>query len=184
MARACVILAPGFEEIEAVTIVDVLRRAGVDTQTAALDELVVVGSHAMAVTADVTLADAANHGWELVVLPGGMPGSAHLRDSAPVRALLREQHARGGKVAAICAAPIALAAAGLLADRRATSYPTFAAELGCKRYLEEPVVVDGPIITSRGPSTALPFALTLVRELCGAERAAEVARAMLTSLPA
>lgn len=183
MARACVILAPGFEEIEAVTIVDVLRRAGVDAQCAALGERSVTGAHAITVMADQTLAEAAGTQWDLVVLPGGMPGSAHLRDSEAVRALLRDQHARGGRVAAICAAPIALAAAGLLADRRATSYPKFAGELGCRCYSQEPVVVDGNVITSRGPATALAFALTLVRELCGAERTAELAAAMLTSPP-
>jgi protein deglycase len=183
MTRACVILAPGFEEIEAVTVVDVLRRAGVETQMASLGDRTVTGSHGIHLTADCTLGEAAAQSWDLVVLPGGMPGSARLRDSAEVRELLQQQDARGGRIAAICAAPIALGAAGLLATREATSYPAFATQLGCKSYREEPVVVDGTVTTSRGPATALAFALVLVRELCGAERAAELARAMLTTAP-
>jgi 4-methyl-5(b-hydroxyethyl)-thiazole monophosphate biosynthesis len=182
MARACVILAEGFEELEAVTIVDVLRRAQVDARMASLGARTVTGSHGITLTADCSLAEAAAEPWELVVLPGGMPGAARLRDSSEVQALLRAQDARGGRIAAICAAPIALAAAGLLAERRATSYPAFAAELGCRSYVEEPVVVDGRVVTSRGPSTALAFALVLVRELCGAAKAEAVAKAMLTTV--
>jgi 4-methyl-5(b-hydroxyethyl)-thiazole monophosphate biosynthesis len=117
----------------------------------------------------------------MVVLPGGMPGASNLRDDARVQALLAAQHAGGGRIAAICAAPIALAPAGVLHGRRATSYPGFADQLTGARYVEQPVVVDGPLITSRGPGTALPFALALVAELCGAERAEALGRAMLAT---
>ncbi|MBI4952065.1 MAG: DJ-1/PfpI family protein [Myxococcales bacterium] len=179
MSRVCVLLAPGFEEIEAITIVDVLRRADVEVEVLGVEARRVVGAHAIAVEADARLVDRAGEAWDMVVLPGGMPGSKHLRDSAAVQALLRAQHARGGRLAAICAAPIALSAAGVLAGRRATSYPAFAAELACASYETAPVVVDGPIVTSRGPATALAFALRLVTELAGAETARSLSQAML-----
>jgi 4-methyl-5(b-hydroxyethyl)-thiazole monophosphate biosynthesis len=179
--RVCVLFAEGFEEIEAVTIVDVLRRAEVETVSAGIASREVTGSHGITLRADTTLAAAAAERWDLVVLPGGMPGARHLRDDAGVQALLAAQHAAGRRIAAICAAPIALAPAGVLEGRRATSYPGYAEQLGGARYLEEPVVVDGPLITSRGPGTALPFALALVAELAGAERAGSLGRAMLAS---
>jgi len=181
MARVCVLLADGFEEIEAVTVIDVLRRADVDTTVLGVTGLVVEGSHGIRVHADARLADAEDRVWDVVVLPGGMPGAARLRDSAEVQSLLRAQHARGGRIAAICAAPIALARAGLLEGRKATSYPTFATELGGVDYREDPVVVDGAITTSRGPGTALAFALALVEDLAGKPKAAELAERMLVS---
>jgi 4-methyl-5(b-hydroxyethyl)-thiazole monophosphate biosynthesis len=181
MTRACVLLAPGFEEIEAVTIIDVLRRAEIDTRAVGVEGKAVEGSHGIALRADVSLDELATEPWDLVVLPGGMPGAKHLRDSPAVQRLLRAQHASGRRLAAICAAPIALSAAEVLTGRRATSYPSFAEQLRCGEYREEAVVVDGPIITSRGPATALEFALRLVRELCGAEREATLRKAMLAA---
>jgi len=177
----CVLLAEGFEEIEAVTILDVLRRAELDVTALGVAGIEVAGSHGIVVRADATLAAAAGRRWDLVVLPGGMPGAAHLRDSEPVQALVKEQHARGGLLGAICAAPIALAAAGVLAGRRVTSFPGFEQQLEGARYSEECVVVDGHLVTSRGPGTALPFALRLVAELCGASKAAELGKALLVS---
>ena len=181
MARACVLLAPGFEEIEAVTIIDVLRRAQIETVAVAVGSKSVQGSHGIALLGDVTLEQAATEPWDVVVLPGGMPGAKNLRDSPEVQALIRAQLAAKGRLAAICAAPIALSAAGALQGRKATSYPSFQGELSCAEYLEDPVVVDGPIITSRGPATALRFALKLVGELCGQEREAAVGKAMLVT---
>jgi 4-methyl-5(b-hydroxyethyl)-thiazole monophosphate biosynthesis len=182
-ARVCVLFAEGFEELEAVTIVDVLRRAGVETVSVGVTARDVTGSHGITLRADTTLEQATTSGrpWDMVVLPGGMPGASNLRDDARVQALLAAQHAGGGRIAAICAAPIALAPAGVLHGRRATSYPGFADQLTGARYVEQPVVVDGPLITSRGPGTALPFALALVAELCGAERAEALGRAMLAT---
>ena len=119
--------------------------------------------------------------WDMVVLPGGMPGATHLRDDPIVRALIREQSQRGGKLAAICAAPIALGATGILKGRRATCYPGFEAELAGADCREERVVCDGPITTSRGPGTALEFALRLVADLQGEETAASLAEKMLVS---
>jgi 4-methyl-5(b-hydroxyethyl)-thiazole monophosphate biosynthesis len=179
--RVCVLLAEGFEEIEAVTIIDVLRRAGVEVVAAGIAGREVTGSHGIALHADTTLAKAAAETWDLIVLPGGMPGARHLRDDLAVQALLAAQHARGGRLAAICAAPIALARAGVLEGRRATCYPGFAGQLGGARYVEEPVVTDGSIITSRGPGTALPFALALVAQLRDAPTAQALAVAMLSA---
>jgi protein deglycase len=179
MARAGVLLAPGFEEIEAVTIIDVLRRAEIATTIVGVSSQSVQGAHGITLQADALLEQTANEAWDLIVLPGGMPGARNLRDSAAVQALLRAQLAAKRRLAAICAAPIALSAAGALAGRRATSYPAFRAELQCAEYVEDQVVVDGPIITSRGPATALRFALRLVGELCGQEREAAIGQAML-----
>ena len=154
-------------------------RAEVDTTIVGVESMSVEGSHAITVAADVTLADAPKEGWDMVVLPGGMPGSANLRDSEAVQALLVGQKQRGGKLAAICAAPIALSAAGVLEGKQATSYPSFADKIDCGRYLEAAVVVDQDVITSRAPGTALRFALRLVAELKSADLAAQLGKAML-----
>lgn len=179
MPSVCVLLAEGFEEIEAVIIVDVLRRADIDVATVGLSGSEVTGSHGITIQADRILGDDTDDPWDLVVLPGGMPGASNLRDDGRVRALLRARYERGGRVAAICAAPIVLAKAGLLEGRAATSYPSFAKQLGAVRYSEDAVVVDDRITTSRGPATAMRFALELVAQLCGTGRAEQLASAML-----
>jgi 4-methyl-5(b-hydroxyethyl)-thiazole monophosphate biosynthesis len=181
MSRVCVLLAPGFEEIEAVTVIDVLRRASVDTTIVGVEDMSVTGSHDITLEADVLLSDVADVAWDLVVLPGGMPGAAHLRDSDTVQRLVVAQRDRGGRLAAICAAPIALSEAGVLEGKQATSYPSFAEQVSCGAYLEQPVVVDGDVVTSRAPGTALRFALQLVEIMRDAETAQRLADAMLTS---
>src|SRR4030095_11565169 len=128
MPRVCVLMAQGFEEIEAVAVIDVLRRAEIDVTTLAVKGtgpggLDVTGSHGIQVRADTTLAAGSREEWDMVVLPGGLPGSTNLRDDADGHALLRKQSQSGRKLAAICAAPIALGALGLLEGKRATSYP-------------------------------------------------------------
>jgi 4-methyl-5(b-hydroxyethyl)-thiazole monophosphate biosynthesis len=175
-------LAPGFEEIEAVTIVDVLRRAGVHVVTASLGARDVGGAHDMSVRADVTLDAARSSGerFDAVVLPGGMPGATNLRDDPRVIALLRDVVEKGGTAAAICAAPIALEAAGLLKGRRATCYPSFRDQLvSASARLDAHVVEDGHIVTSAGPGTAIEFALALVARLAGREAADKVRAGML-----
>ena len=178
--RALVLLADGFEEIEAVTPIDVLRRAGVEVITAGLDGRRVTGNHGITLEADTTLADAPRD-VDLVVLPGGMPGAQRLGESAAVRELVRGVHERGRRVAAICTAPAtALAPAGVLAGRRATCYPGFEERFdpGVERSSER-VVVDGTLTTSRGPGTALEFSLSLVAQLVSREVADEVRQKML-----
>ena len=179
MARVCVLLAEGFEEIEAVTVVDVLRRADVDTTIVGVSSARVRGSHGIEIAADATLDEISTQGWTAVVLPGGMPGASNLRDDARVQAFIRQQHESGGRLAAICAAPIALYEAGVLAGQRVTSYPAFADHLKGVVYVEEAVVQDGPITTSRAPGTALHFALALVAQLVGTDRADALRKGML-----
>jgi 4-methyl-5(b-hydroxyethyl)-thiazole monophosphate biosynthesis len=179
--RACVLLAPGFEETEAVTIIDVLRRAEVDTTVIGVAGESVEGSHQIVILADVSLADASGESFDLIVLPGGMPGSERLRDDDRVQAFIRRHHEGGARLAAICAAPIALAKAGVLEGRRATSYPGFADQLPGAAYEVESVVVDGPVVTSRGVGTALEFSLELVAQLKGSSISDTLADRMLTS---
>ena len=179
--RILVPLAEGFEEIEATTIIDVLRRAGLEVITASLADTCVKGAHGICICADVTLDDAlAGAAFDAVVLPGGMPGAEHLRDDARLRATLIDVVAGGGTAAAICAAPIALEAAGLLADRRATCYPGFDEQLtSAAECATERVVTDGPIVTSRGPGTALEFATALVERFVNKETADGLREGML-----
>ena len=167
MTRVLVPLAEGFEELEAVTIVDMLRRAGIEVVVAGLAGNPVTGSHGIALSADATLDAVSGQEFDLVALPGGMPGAANLRDDPRIAAIVRRVHAGGGRVAAICAAPMVLAAAGVLSGRRATSFPGFLDRATDLTLVDEPVVVDGRIITSRGPGTALDFGLELVAQLLG-----------------
>jgi len=170
MSRVLVPLAPGFEEIEAVTLVDLLRRAGIEVHTAALADREVTGSHGITVTADMGLDDACAGDYDMIALPGGMPGADHLKTDARVLALLRRMAAEGRYTAAICAAPSVLAHAGLLAGRAATSFPGFldAGSAPGIRLCEDAVVVDGNVVTSRGAGTAMAFALQLIELLEGA----------------
>jgi len=180
MTKAIVPLANGFEEIEAVTIIDVLRRAGVDVTVAGVSELDVVGAHGIRIQADLHLADAARDTYDAVVLPGGLPGATNLRDDPRVLAAVREVVDQGGTAAAICAAPIVLEAAGLLRGRRVTCYPGFGVDLrSAADVVEDRVVEDGQIVTSRGPGTAMDFALALVARL-DLVRAYDATAALLT----
>lgn len=182
MAKVCVLLADGFEEIEAITVIDVLRRVDLEVVSAGLHSREVCGAHGITVRADRTLDEIAERAWDVVYLPGGLPGATNLRDDARVRALLAKQVAEGRTAAAICAAPIALEAAGVLAGRQVTSYPGFADELpSAAKYVEDRVVVDGPILTSRGPGTAAELALEIVRRLRGPGAANELRTSMLWS---
>jgi len=162
-------LAEGFEEIEAVTVIDLMRRAGIEVHTASLDGPRVTGSHGITVQADIALDAAVTGKYDMIVLPGGMPGAEHLKNDARIISLLRRFAAEGRYTAAICAAPSVLAHAGLLEERAATSFPGF---LNAKsapgiRLSEEPVVIDGKVATSRGPGTALAFGLALIELLEG-----------------
>lgn len=179
MARACVLLADGFEEIEAVTVIDVLRRAGVEVMVLGVAGMSLKGSHDIRVEADGLLSDHVDDEFDAVILPGGMPGAATLRDDALVDKMLRRQHERGGTLAAICAAPIALGKRGLLEGKKATCYPGFEGELVGAEHSEARVVVDGHTITSRGPGTALEFALALVEHLKDRENAEYLRKRML-----
>lgn len=176
-------LADGFEEIEALATVDILRRAGMDVTTVSIKhEAVVTGAHGVSVVADVTFKEADFSGSDWLILPGGMPGASNLHAFGALNDLLRV-HAGKGRIAAICAAPaVVLAQAGLLEGRRATCYPGFETALvaaGAIHVADQRVVVDGNIVTSNGPSSAPAFALEIVRLTKGEQAAAEVASGML-----
>lgn len=177
MKSVLVPLASGFEEIEAVTVIDVLRRAEVEVVVAGLDEGLVTGSRGIRVQPDTTIDQVDWGRFDLVALPGGGPGSEALRSDPRILAGL-EEHFRKGKVcAAICAAPTVLEAAGLLSGRRATSHPAVQDQLreaGVNIEADRRVVVDGNLITSQSPGTAIEFAYGLVEHLCGAARVAEL----------
>lgn len=161
-----IILAPGFEEIEALTVVDVLRRAEIGIDMVGFEE-VVSGAHEISVQSDKLLADVDLQTYEGIILPGGLPGAEHLRDHPQVIAGLQELHEKGKLVAAICAAPIALAEAGLLIDINYTCFPGFEEDIAEGQHQDSLVTQANNIITSRGPATALEFAYTIVDYLGG-----------------
>ena len=179
MTTALLVLAPGFEEIEAVTPIDVLRRAGVEVVGAGVEGTRVEGAHGIVIEADTTLADAPEA--DVLILPGGLPGAQHLRESPAVQARLEAQRAAGKRIAAICAAPaLALTPSGVLDGKQATCYPGFEERFGeTTTFRADRVVVDGDLTTSRGPGTALEFALSLVEQLVGPDKAAALRDGML-----
>ena len=169
-------LAQGCEELEAVTIIDLLRRAGITVISAGLDAQPVKASRGTVLVPDVTLDQVLDQDFDMIVLPGGQPGADHLRDDPRIQQKLKQQAGADKYVAAICAAPRALAQAGLLDGRRVTSFPG-ALEGGPAEnvdYVNDPVVIDNKVVTSRGPGTAMDFSLTLIELLLGAEARSKV----------
>lgn len=169
MASALVPIASGFEEIEAVTVIDLLRRADCEVVVAGLDEDVVTGSHGITIHTDERLESALDRDYDMIVLPGGMPGASNLQSDERVLRRIKSMAKDGRFMAAICAAPMVLATAGVLDGKRATSFPGFLDPDSNPEIspCEDSVVQDGRIITSRGPGTAMDFALTLVENLQG-----------------
>jgi 4-methyl-5(b-hydroxyethyl)-thiazole monophosphate biosynthesis len=179
---ARIVLVPlleGFEEIEAVTIVDVLRRAELTVATAGERRGPVRGAHGIEVVAERALGEIDTRELQAIVLPGGMPGSARLAEHPIIQGILRDLHASGHHIGAICAAPIALASAGVHRGKKLTCYPGFEERLQGATIVDERVVVDGKLVTSRGPGTAIEFALTLVRLLTGPATAQTLAERLL-----
>lgn len=176
MAKVAVILADGFEEIEALTPVDVLRRANIECDVLGLITQQVTGSHAISVMAD-KIFDGDLSAYDMIVLPGGLPGSANLHDHAGLIEALQAQAAAGKYVAAICAAPIVLNRAGLLSGKNYTCFPGQEDNIDQGNHQTDIVVVDGNIVTSRGAGTALAFAYKLVDLLGG--QGQEIAHAMV-----
>jgi len=171
MASVLVPLAEGFEEIEAVSIIDVLRRGGVEVTTAYLFNREVNGANGITVLANTSIDDVVADEFDMMVLPGGIPGAEHLRDDERVQKLLKEFDAKGKRVGAICAAPIALEKAGLIGDdAEYTCYPSYEEQIDHGKFTDQyKVVKSGNVLTSRGPGTAICFALAIVRELVGEE---------------
>jgi 4-methyl-5(b-hydroxyethyl)-thiazole monophosphate biosynthesis len=177
--RILVPLAEGFEEIEAVTIIDVLRRAGLDVTTAGLRSGPVQGSHGISVAPDADLAALDLDRFTMIVLPGG-PGTRHLAADERILALVRRLHGQGRRTAAICAAPLVLHAAGVIEGVAVTAHPSVQEKLQGAIVKRDPRVLrSGAVITSQGAGTAMEFALSLIAEMCGADKAAELARAMV-----
>ena len=179
MVKVLVPLADGCEELEAVTIIDLLRRAGVEGVTAGLKPGIVKASRDVQLVPDVTLDVALQDDYDMVVLPGGMPGASHLKEDARILALLKKMAAAGKYTAAICAAPMVLAEAGVLDGKQATSYPGFLDALPGVTVSAAAVVQDGKVLTSRGPGTAMDFALALVEVLTGSEKRQQVEAALV-----
>ena len=168
MARVLVPLASGCEELEAVTVIDLLRRAQIDVVTAGLDTGPVRASRGTVLVPDMNFDSAVQQDYDMIVLPGGQPGANNLAQDPRVIALLKKMAAAGKFIAAICAAPKVLAVAGLLDGKRATSYPGAldAQQFPGIRLENQALVRDGQILTSRGPGTAMDFTLALIEVLC------------------
>lgn len=162
--KVAVLLAEGFETIEALTTVDILRRAQVQCDTFGTKNLEVTTSHHITIKADNVLNDEV-YNYDIVVLPGGMPGAVNLRDDEKVNDIVKKFYEAGKIVAAICAGPITLGKLGIIEGKNATCYPGFEEQLiGCN-YKEELVVTDGNIITGRGPAAAVPFAFEILKHI-------------------
>ena len=175
-----VILGTGFEEVEAIAPVDILRRCGVTVKTAGIGGLQITGAHGITVTADCTVDELDLDAMDMIVLPGGLGGVASINGSETALAAVRKAWNDGKYVAAICAGPTVLASLGLTTGKTVTGYPGTESQLGdCQYVSDTPVVVDGRLITSRGPGTALLFGWKLAEILCGAEAAGQVAAGML-----
>lgn len=178
--KVLVPIADGSEEIEAVCIIDVLRRAGAEVTVASVDKLQMTASRGVKIIADKLITDCTNETYDLIALPGGMPGAEHLRDSDALTAILKQQVSQGRYYSAICAAPVVVFKHhGLLGLKSATAHPAFASQLDNMDAVESRVVVDGHCITSRGPGTAIEFALKIVELIYDKEKAEAIAMSMV-----
>ncbi len=184
MARAAVLFADGFEEIEAIAIVDVLRRAGVEVLMTGLGEASrVTGSHDIELSMDCRIADLDVSELDAVLLPGGMPGAKHLAEDPDVQRLVTDARENDKLIGAICAAPMALAAAGIMDGVRFTCYPGFETQVSSGIHTDSRVERDGRIITARGPGAVIEFALELVHDLVDAETSAQLKSGMQVYAP-
>jgi len=174
MRSALVLFANGSEELEAITIINILRRAGVNVTLAGLEAGPLRGSRQTVLLPDTTLDAALTQHHDMLVLPGGQPGTNHLKADARVLKLAKDMYRDGHYVCAICAAPAVLATAGLLDGKQATSFPGALDPFPQVQRLPQAIVEDGKLITSRGPGTAMDFALILVERLCGHAKRVEV----------
>ncbi len=182
MSRVYVFLADGFEEIEGLTVVDILRRAGIDTAMVSItDKMQVTGSHGIRIGADLLFEEVDYEAGDAFVLPGGMPGTKHLADHPGLAELLQRAASEDRIVAAICAAPSVLGCLGILEGRRAVCYPGFESRLLGAEVTSKPVEVSGNVTTSRGMGTAIPFALALVAQLMDQNTADELGKSIVWS---
>lgn len=179
MKKAVILLADGFEEVEAVTPIDFLRRAGVDVTLVGVSGPVAEGSRGISVETDLTVEEYSDSP-DMVIIPGGKAGAAHVAASAAARDIIRQAYNNSALVAALCAAPaLVLGPMGLLDGRKYTCYPGFEKEMTEGIFLEDRVVVDGTLITSRGPGTAAEFSLTLIEKMVGKKESEAIQRGTL-----
>lgn len=179
MENVWVLLAEGFEEIEAITAIDILRRAELDVCIVGVTGPKVAGSHGISVDTDAVIGDVTGVP-NAIVIPGGMPGAQNISNSAAAVALIKQTAQSGGLVAAICAAPaVVLAPHGLISGKRATCYPGFEGRFTDTIFSEERVVIDGNCVTSRGPGTAAEFALAIVERMKDSQTAEKLRIATL-----
>lgn len=177
-------LAPGFEEIEAVTIIDILRRAGAELTVAAQQNVKVTGGHGITILADTLLASQTDKQWDWIIIPGGTEGVMNLLNDENLTAILKKQQARQGNFAAICAAPLILDRAGIPGLRSITIHPSFAPKIQDSHIQNKPVISQERLITGRSAGAAMLFAFTLVKEIFGLEKVMQVNNGVMAELPA
>jgi 4-methyl-5(b-hydroxyethyl)-thiazole monophosphate biosynthesis len=180
MKTVLVTLAPGFEEIETITVVDILRRAGARVTLAATVSGVLEGSRGIKVAADAMLDAVMDKEFDLICLPGGQPGTDNLNKDPRIEKLLQKMQSQGKYIAAICAAPLVLQKSGIIENRPMTCHPSVQSQFN--KYLDDRVVIDGKVITSQSPGTAMEFALKLVEILFGVERMEKVNAGVLARI--
>lgn len=178
--RVCVFLADGFEEIEGLTVVDLLRRAGIEVTTVSVTkEYTIHGAHGIDVLADKMFDEVEYGEQDMFVLPGGMPGTINLKEHKGLEELLKKFHQKDKYLAAICAAPSVFGQYGFVNGKKATCYPGFEEMLEGAQVVKDAVAIDGNIITSRGMGTAIPFSLSLIEVLNSKEKADEIGKSIL-----
>lgn len=179
MANILIPISNGFEEIEAISIIDVCRRANIEVTIAAVEDLTTIGAHNIKIQADCKIEDISSDNFDMIVLPGGLPGATNLAADIRVQSLLQDFDKANKHIAAICAAPLALKSAGVLKNHY-TCYPSFENQIKHQGYNANiNVVCDANITTSKGPSTAIEFTLKLVEILCGEEMAQKLSKDLL-----
>lgn len=183
MPKILIPLADGFEEIEALAVVDILRRAEFDVVLAGLSDGQVVSARKVNVIPDTYIDNTKTDLFDMIILPGGQPGTNNLTADKRIKRLLKEFNDKGKLIGAICAATTVLAEAGVINNRQVTCYPSYSTKLGSATFKDKPVVTDGNIITSQGPGTAVAFALAIVARLAGAHTAETIEKAMLVQSP-
>lgn len=174
MPNALVILSPGFEEVEAITIIDLLRRASIDVTTVGLKSKLITGSHDIPVAADLELSNVNHTDFDVLILPGGQPGTNNMKANPTIIKWIQERHSEGQWIAAICAAPTILHTAGITENLKLTSYPAVRDVFNRSVYSEERVVIDNHIITSRGVGTAIDFSLVIIANLINQKTADDI----------
>lgn len=179
MKKVAVVLAKGFEEVEALVVVDLLRRAEIYVDTVALDEIEVYGSHGILVQGDEVFEDTEFSQYDMIVLPGGMPGTLNLREHLGLREVLKQFDRQEKWIGAICAAPLVLSRCGILHHRKFTCYPSVESQIPEGVFERKEVVRDGHVITSRSLGSGISFALTLIEVLAGTEKKREVATSIV-----